>query len=305
MTNGESAGLRKALAGLFDDAAMFPPGNASVEDATAGHLALRRSSLRDLLGPLVVAASKLSAVRALWEGGGVGDSPEGAADRALSVVVPIGSDDWRALLDSLPNHSSRCPVVAVEVSLGPDEGAPARAATACDEFLALGEAALANSRVFVEVPGGAEQKAVLDVLAALEFAAVPISAKLRTGGLSAEAFPSEAAVAAFLSGCAERLLTFKCTAGLHSAVRHRAVDTGFEHHGLCNVLLAAGLAVEGSDLDAIEAILREQDEEVVAGRVADGVASIAHGRSLFLSVGTCSVAEPAEDLGRLGLLSIR
>ena len=44
----------------------------------------------------------------------------------------------------------------------------------------------------------------------------------------------------------DRETPFKCTAGLHNAVRHRAADTGFEHHGFLNVLLATRQAFDGA-----------------------------------------------------------
>ncbi len=41
---------------LFDDAAMFPPGNASAADALAGHLRYRDAWFADMVGPLLVPA---------------------------------------------------------------------------------------------------------------------------------------------------------------------------------------------------------------------------------------------------------
>ena len=42
-----------------------------------------------------------------------------------------------------------------------------------------------------------------------------------------------------------RSVPFKCTAGLHQAVRHTGATTGFEHHGYLNILLATARAVGG------------------------------------------------------------
>ncbi|WP_224280541.1 hypothetical protein, partial [Streptomyces sp. LS1784] len=128
----------------------------------------------------------------------------------------------------------------------------------------------------------------------------PYRAKFRTGGLVAEAFPDEDELAAFLTGCARRGLPYKCTAGLHNAVRHTDPETGFEHHGFLNVLLAA----QETDRAAAAAVLAERDGEVLAKAVralTDRQVTVI--RNSFTAFGTCSIAEPLGDLAALGLLS--
>ncbi len=48
------------FAGLVDDAAMFPPGNAPLERALAEHLTYRQSGYAELVGPLLVPAARLA-----------------------------------------------------------------------------------------------------------------------------------------------------------------------------------------------------------------------------------------------------
>ena len=128
--------------------------------------------------------------------------------------------------------------------------------------------------------------------------------KLRTGGASPEAFPDEATLAACLAALAGGRVRFKCTAGLHHAVRHTAADTGFEHHGFLNLLLAVGAADAGASLDQVTAVLAEREPAAVAEQVraidADEAERI---RALVVSVGTCSTDEPVSDLLGLGLVS--
>ena len=104
--------------------------------------------------------------------------------------------------------------------------------------------------------------------------------------------------------CAAELLPFKCTAGLHNAVRHRDADTLFEHHGFLNVALAARAAAASGSATATSAALGERAPDTVAAQVrelsASGVATI---RELFASFGTCSITEPVGDLTSMGLVS--
>src|SRR5437764_5232024 len=46
------------MLGLVDDAAVFPPGNASVPDAVRAHRQHRSSWYADLVGPLLVRSSQ-------------------------------------------------------------------------------------------------------------------------------------------------------------------------------------------------------------------------------------------------------
>ena len=56
--------------------------------------------------------------------------------------------------------------------------------------------------------------------------------------LEAHLFPGAATVASWIDAALDRETSYKCTAGLHHALRHRDHETGFEHHGFLNVLLA-------------------------------------------------------------------
>lgn len=92
---------------------------------------------------------------------------------------------------------------------------------------------------------------------------------------------------------------FKATAGLHHAVRNTDPDTGFEQHGFLNVLLATEAAAHGAASEDIARILARRDAGGLATEVR-GLSSRARG--LFLSFGTCSIAEPLSELSGLGLL---
>jgi hypothetical protein len=171
-----------------------------------------------------------------------------------------------------------------------DAAAAATAVRVLDDVLPAGATAA------VEVPRTDARDAVLDVLAG-----TPHRAKLRTGGLRADLFPSPAELAATLAACAGRGIAVKCTAGLHGAVAHTDPATGFAHHGFLNLLLAADAVSAGAPAGPW---LELEDGAALAEAVRGWDAGrAARARSLFTSFGTCSVAEPVADLVALGLLA--
>lgn len=146
---------------------------------------------------------------------------------------------------------------------------------------------------FVEVPVG-DARAWLDAIASSPFAA-----KFRTGGLTAGAFPDDVALAEGIVEACRRRLPFKCTAGLHHAIRHTASDTGFEHHGFLNILAATAAAADERSSEAVANILSERDASTVTELITTIDQST---RRAFLSFGTCGISEPIGDLVDLGIL---
>ena len=110
----------------------------------------------------------------------------------------------------------------------------------------------------------------------------------------AEAFPSAEALAGWIDAALDRETAFKCTAGLHRAVRHTGAD-GFEHHGFLNILDATGRAFDGASREEVVAVLEDRELRTTPEQVA-------RGRRWFTSFGSCSVAEPLADLRELGLI---
>jgi len=112
--------------------------------------------------------------------------------------------------------------------------------------------------------------------------------KVRCGGATREAYPSVEELAAYVEGAAAAGTVFKATAGLHHPVRTGHV------HGFLNLLAACEAARRGGDV--IAALAEEHGDAVVAALPGPEV------RELFAGFGSCSFAEPVEDLKRLGVL---
>jgi hypothetical protein len=137
-----------------------------------------------------------------------------------------------------------------------------------------------------------------------------LRAKIRTGGITEDAFPTPEAVAEFIRACRREGVAFKATAGLHHPLRcvkpltyepNAAVGT---MHGFVNVFMAAALPQDA------EAILRETDPKAFTFE-DDGASwrdrrvsldELRTMREFAISFGSCSFEEPIADLKELGWL---
>ena len=267
---------------LVDDAAVFPPGDAPLPDAVSAYQARREEWYADLVGPLVVRDTDLPGV---------------PTDVPVSVVLTggAGAVDGVATLAARKGHR----LVAIEAAvrdLDDLTGNVRRITTAVDSARDAG--ALSETQVYVELPQvdpTADWLAAADAVAEAEH-----RLKLRTGGVEPHLFPSAATVAAWIDAALDRETAYKCTAGLHHAIRHRDHDTGFEHLGFLNVLLATRVAFDGGTREEVAQVLDDHyaNDLVAMARQSD----LEGARRWFTSYGSCSVREPLEELVGLGLL---
>jgi hypothetical protein len=160
--------------------------------------------------------------------------------------------------------------------LDEDVPLPAGAPVEAIEMVGPPRAGLPDVELFCEVP--------IETLEAV--AAAGARAKLRCGGARV---PSVEEVAAYFVAARDLGLPFKATAGLHHPVRSE------REHGFLNFLTAADRAAAGADEDELREVLAGTDPASL------GTGSAA-GRRLFVSIGSCSFAEPVEDLQGLGIL---
>jgi hypothetical protein len=274
---------------LIDDAAVFPPGNSPLPEAVAAHRATRVDPFRSAVtGPLVLGAAALPELEQLAD-------PTLSPALDVLAVVPA-PDDVAAVLHSA-GHGWE--IVGVDVKV-------ADTATAEDALATIADAVaghLPTAAVGVEFPWPSADPA--GWRAALRAtAATGMKVKLRTGGTTADAFPSVALLADAITVLADAGARFKCTAGLHSAIRHVDGTTGFAHHGFVNILVATTRALTGGTPVETAAILASEDGALLARALRSISADqIAATRAAFTSYGSCSIDEPLDDLERLGLLA--
>src|SRR5690348_6506442 len=272
--------------GLFDDAAIFPPGNTPLAEAVDAHIAHRAAPHSAFVGPLVVAHKDLDEL-----GGIVAATPErpsaGRLDVAVTVSLPELADCVQAVAQ-IPQMR----LAALEIALP--------ASSQSQEVIAtLRPAPLPHldAQVFVEIPLDARQEPLLAVLSGTEYLA-----KFRTGGIRAELYPDETELARSVLAAIRAGVAFKATAGLHHAFRNTDPITGFEQHGFLNLLAATGVALAGGTMDELAQILADRDSEHISAHIR---ALHPRVRAAFRSFGTCSIAEPVSELAAHGLVAPR
>ena len=149
------------------------------------------------------------------------------------------------------------------------------------EMVGVSREDLADVETFCEVP---LEEGWRDTLAAV--AAAGAKAKLRCGGAKV---PTEEQVAAFVVAARDAGVAWKATAGLHHPVRSE------REHGFLNLL--TGRRARGRR--------RRRGGGASGARRARPGRAARRGRrprARFVSIGSCSFAEPVEDLQALGLL---
>ena len=265
------------FASLVDDAAVFPPGNAPLEEAVRLHRGHRTSPYAAWLGPLLVPASAATDLGALAAGG---------EPLQVGVIARPGTPS-SALLDALSRlrHSERVEVVAVEMGWSPD----------------WRDVDLGGLPLSLEVPRGAGQAEAIADIAGDAADSVPLQAKFRTGATPTWAWPDEKELAGFIRSAIDHDLGFKLTGGLHHVVRGN--HDGEEQHGLLNVIAAVRWALNGEEGPELVPILAERDPSVLVPtvtRMSAADASIV--RAFFASYGCCDVMDPLGELAALNLI---
>ena len=277
---------------LIDDAGLFPPARKPMERAAADHRRARAGAHAWILGRFLCPVSRL-------------DGLTGAAEEGWRIGAIFDGDDWRRDLERVRAFAGPGAVRALELRLPADleDAARVLAATGADVFF---EVPPADAPAALEAI--AEARAAADALAgapAVASAGPLLGAKLRCGGLTADAFPSDGAVAGFLRAARGLNVPFKLTAGLHHPFRTRDEAIGVLQHGFLNLLAATAL-----DVEDLEAVVAEEDPGAFTV-AADGlrwrgaraeIDALRLARRLFTAYGSCSFDEPVGDLLAAGVL---
>lgn len=286
--------LRALLASAIDYAGLYPPAGLSMADSVREHAAYVSGAHAWALGHFVVAASRLpeleQAAEKIW-----------SASRRWRISALVASPAEVALCVAFNQRRAEVAVIdTIELK-----------ATNADELRAAVAGLQPSIAAYVEIP-----LASVATLAPL-IKDAKVFGKIRTGGITAPAFPSCAEVARAISVFAQARLPFKATAGLHHPLRRVAPFTYLPDsakgtmHGFLNLFIAAAFTWQGWDEGKVVPVLEETARD---GFRFDGdtlnwrshrldSAALKTCRDHFLrSFGSCSFTEPIAELTELGML---
>lgn len=305
---------RTLLAGLIDYAGLFPPARLDMPRAVEAYARHRQGEHEWILGRFICPVSRLDEF-----------------SRHAAPLLPgthatsgyrerIAGEPWRlsalidgpldANLEAIERFNARH--AALDHGLAAVDCVELKPASPADIDAALDQLP-ASLFPFFEVPAHADPRGFVAALAGQN-----VAAKIRTGGITPDAFPSAEQVAAFLAACHAADVPFKATAGLHHPVRgsHPLTDEPASPrctmHGFLNLFFAATLLRAGRiEGRAVIDLLAETDPAVLCletsglrwRHITLDLPTLARARETFaLSFGSCSFDEPVDDLRRLGLL---
>jgi hypothetical protein len=287
--------VRTLLGGIVDYAGLFPPAALDLPTAVRNYASYLTDADVWMLGRFVIPVARLDELDAA----GLPSAPH----RPWHLTALVGSDVEHEVARARAFnalHDGRAIVDVLEAK-----------ASSVDEIRRIAAAVGGGVATFVELPLTGE----LDSLVvALERAA--LRAKVRTGGVVADAFPPAALVTRFIRACLRAGVPFKATAGLHHPVRAEyrltydaSAPTG-TMFGYLNVFVAAALMANGLDDGDAVRVLEERDPDAFEltpgavgwrGHTISGEQAQRFREQVAVSFGSCSFREPVNELRALAL----
>jgi len=287
------------LTGIVDYAGLFPPSQLPMAQAVANYAAYKKSDYKWMLGRFIVPVTRLNEFTESAEK----LFAEDAETWRLSVLASNNIDETvRCIKDFNAEYESKAVCDALEVK-----------AETSEQIKEITETLPPSLKTYFEIPIDSN---LVDSVAALSVA--DRCAKIRTGGVTADAFPPVEQITRFMRVCLAANVPFKATAGLHHPLRS-VKPLSYEPdapegtmNGFLNVFLAAAFLQQGYQPKIIDELLKDRradnflfTDDGVLWRQEHFIGSL-HIENLricgAISFGSCSFVEPVEDLQEIGLL---
>ena len=295
--------LRTLVAGVVDYAGLFPPAALDMATAVANYATYRASDDAWMLGRFVVPVSRLDE----WQA-------------AVAALPPAHREAWHgarvsALLSGeFSSEAARMAAFNADAPFGVRIDVAEGRTSTPDSVLATAAAMPDNVTLYCELPHASDPLALLQAVRSAH-----VRAKIRTGGVTPDAFPTPDEIVRFLRRCVEVGVTAKATAGLHHPLRGEFRLTYAPDavrgvmYGYLNVFLAAAALSIGADDAIARAILTETRRESFVVRddavvyAPDGVETVTLLQPSLASMraggvvafGSCSFREPVDELAEL------
>jgi hypothetical protein len=301
-----ASSLQALLATSIDYAGMFPPCSLDLESALRNQAEYVRSPEAWMLGAFVLPVEQFETTRQLLSQfdpahplrvAALGPKTENA-DGFLDAL-----DEADVAIRSLSSNVDLVSISHLEMLLPHDVDSG---------LLQEAKSIVGDLPTFWEAPPDRAQETI--ALLAEHNSDTDLATfgyKLRTGGVTAEAFPTSPQIAKALVTPATHQLPIKFTAGLHHPIRQFRDEVKTKMHGFLNVLGAAVLAAEHR-WDASQTSKMLEDENANSFVFADDffawrewktdLERLRYRRKFVTSFGSCSFDEPRDDLRALGFL---
>jgi hypothetical protein len=305
--------LTTLLTGIVDYAGLFPPAALGMADAVRNYAQYLSEPDAWMLGRFIVPVPRLNEFE---------KEAQPHLSKNSSTVLwrlsALGSsdtqDDVRVITDFNSRYVNRAVIDTIEIK-----------AVSAGEIRKASLLIPKSFQLFIEVPINNDPG---ELIRAIADAGVParrraafrhagVKAKVRTGGVTADAFPSSADLLRFIHACVNANVQFKATAGLHHPVRsvynltYKPDSEKEKMYGFLNVLLAAAFIKEGWSVDEAVELLEEESRDAFRFD-DDGVSWRSHRlevkalqsvrQGVAISFGSCSFREPMDDLKAMKLL---
>ncbi|MBW4619219.1 MAG: hypothetical protein KME17_07650 [Cyanosarcina radialis HA8281-LM2] len=293
------ASVKTLLESIVDYAGLFPPAKLDLPAAMTNYDRYCRSADAWMLGRFILPASRLNEFLGLLPTLASKDSQP--RQWTLSTII---SQDWEADLSQVKAAIEHDNIAIASLEFSPVS--PPEIANIIPRLPLRVEA-------FFEIPFTSNLDSYLEVLASTNAAA-----KIRTGGITAEAFPESDRICRSILAFAAAKIPFKATAGLHHPLlgKYRLTyepnSPSAQMYGFLNVAFLAALAyyqkvtlTEGIELLAESSVTSfkwHQDGVYWRDRYLNISEVEASRQHFFRSFGSCSFEEPIDDLKQIKLL---
>lgn len=289
--------LTTLLAGAIDYAGLFPPAELTMQDAVRNYADYSNSADAWALGRFIVPVSRLMEFQKEAEP----YFSESVVWKLSALARTNINEELKQSADFNSLHANNAVVDTIE----------AKALTA-GEVQNITSATPKSFHVFIEIPIATDPTELIRSIGR-----AGAYAKVRTGGVAANAFPSATDLERFIRVCIAENVMFKATAGLHHPMRsnysltYKPGSETAKMYGYLNVFLVAAFVNNGMRTEDALKLLEEESPD--AFRFSDeGVewrnfhldeGQLRNTRqNIVLSFGSCSFREPLDDLKKMKML---
>lgn len=298
MNNNLPDSLYTLLAEIVDYAGLFPPSKVSMAVAVQNYSQYLKSEHSWMLGRFVVPISNLDKF--------IKEATPYIEENKIWLLSGIAGEDvvneLRKVLRFNKKYEDKILIDTVEIKADSTETIYEATKVLTDEVTA-----------YFEIP---QTEVLTEYMTAL--ALTKNRAKIRTGGLTQEAFPSTDAIIKFMRVCIAANVPFKATAGLHHPLRCVKPLTYEENaikgtmHGFLNLFLSAAFLRNDLNNSFVHKLMNEyeaddlkfENERIIWKDHSIDLKTIKLLREKnAISFGSCSFLEPIEDLQQLAVIS--